>query len=68
MKVAEEARICFGIEWYDSEAEADERSKEVAAEGRKYNGGYFDGMSCGRETRFDMIDEKTGKKLFAVTM
>ena len=65
MRVREEQRICFGIVWFDNEAEADAYGKEVEASGRTYNGGYFHGMSCGREKGRDYDED--GKRLYAVT-
>ena len=61
-----DGRICFGIEWFGSEEDAMERDKEVRAAGRSYNGGFFHGMSCGRDSSFDYEDKELGK-LFAVT-
>lgn len=66
MKVKEESRICFGIEWYDSEQEAEEIGARVRAAGERYNGGWFDGMPCGRDKQYDMTTDD-GQQLFAVT-
>lgn len=64
--VKSEMRICFGIEWYKSEADAMLAHARVRAEYRKYNGGWYHGAPCGRETRFDYEDKEIGK-LYAVT-
>lgn len=64
--VKTDVRICFGIRWFATEAEAMVEAKAVQAEGATYNGGYFHGMACGRETRFDYVDKVHGP-LFAVT-
>lgn len=64
--VKTEARICFGIEYFGTPAEADRFAKIVRARGDTYNGGYFDGMPCGRERRFDHVDPEHGP-VYAVT-
>lgn len=51
--VASEERICFGIKWFASEAEADQYAAYVRFKGLTYNGGMFDGMACGRNKSFD---------------
>ena len=61
-----DSRICFSISYFASAADADAYSKIVRGQGRTYNGGYFHGMSCGRDTAFDHIDAKLGQ-LYAVT-
>jgi hypothetical protein len=65
--VKSEQRICFGIDWYASEEDAKIAAADVAARGRTYNGGYFDGMPCGRNKSFDMKDKAGVTVLFAVT-
>ena len=59
-------RICFGLAFFVTEAEADEYAVNVQAAGRKYNGGYFHGMDCGRSKGFDHTDED-GVQYYAVT-
>jgi hypothetical protein len=59
--VRRQARICFSIDWYATEAEADRAAAIVVAEGVTYNGGYFHGKPCGRDKNWD----RDG--LFAVT-
>jgi hypothetical protein len=58
-------RICFAIAWYATEAEAMQHDKLAKEAGDTYNGGWFHGMACGRDTTWDR--EKGGKKLFAAT-
>jgi hypothetical protein len=64
--VKTESRICFGIAYFKTEAEADEAARQVRQRGETYNGGFFHGMSCGRDSSFDHVDETYGK-VFAVT-
>jgi len=61
-----DSRICFGIAYYRSEEAAAFASAAVAARGDTYNGGWFHGMSCGRDTRWDYVSPEHGP-LFAVT-
>lgn len=63
-----EGRICFGIAWFDNEEDAATYHKHVRSTGHTYNGGYFHGMPCGRESRFDYFDKELNKQLYAVTM
>lgn len=56
-----ESRICFGISYFATEAEALAYAALVAEQGRTYNGGFFHGMPCGRDAVFDHDG------LFAVT-
>lgn len=51
--VASEQRICFGIRWFATEAEADLYAAHVRKEGITYNGGWFHGMMCGRDKTWD---------------
>lgn len=60
-------RICFGIVWFATAELADAYHDEVRAEGRTYNGGYFHGMACGRDTSWDKKDEAGNVTAFAVT-
>lgn len=64
--VKHDSRICFGIAYFTSEADAAAYAASVRARGITYNGGYFDGMPCGRETTWDHVDPALGP-LFAVT-
>lgn len=61
-----DSRICFSISYFTSEADAAVYAAYVAEKGYTYNGGWFHGMACGRETRFDHTDAMLGK-LYAVT-
>ena len=61
-----DSRICFGIKFYDSEEKAEAYAKVVRMQGDAYNGGWFHGMACGRDTSFDYV-RKDGVKLYAVT-
>lgn len=66
-RVEYEGRICFGLEYFDTEERAIERGKEIAAAGHTYNGGMFHGRTCGREPQFDYTHPKTGKRRYAVS-
>ena len=65
--VKEDGRICFGIVWFTTEADAVAYGKYSGAVGNTYNGGYFHGMSCGRDKGFDHVDPVLGP-LFAATV
>jgi hypothetical protein len=64
--VKRDSRICFAIVYFKTEAEADIYAADVVRRGRTYNGGYFHGMPCGRETNRDYVHPTLGH-LFAVT-
>jgi hypothetical protein len=61
-----ESRIAFGILWFATEADAAIAHDAVREEGRCYNGGYCDGMRCGREYVWDRRNE-SGEMTYAVT-
>jgi hypothetical protein len=61
------SRICFGIHYYASEAEAQRAAELVRASGATYNGGYMHGVPCGREPHHDHTDKESGLQLYAVT-
>jgi len=63
---ASESRICFGISWYTDEADAEKVAAYVRSKGFTYNGGWMDGMVCGRDRGFD-FDGPDGKRYLAVT-
>jgi hypothetical protein len=63
--VETDSRICFGIAYFTSESDAILYAADVRRRGCTYNGGFYDGMACGREKRFDHM--KDGRKLYAVT-
>ena len=50
-----DSRICFGIQYYDSEEKAHIYSLISRMQGNTYNGGWFHGMACGRDTSFDYV-------------
>lgn len=64
-----DSRICFGIYYFTSEADAQAYAK--AHQGNTYNGGFFHGMPCGRDQTWDHVDCSAGPlkgtKLYAVT-
>lgn len=62
-----DSRICFGIAYFTSEADAADYALDVRRRGLTYNGGFFDGMACGRDKTWDYTDEALGP-LFGVTM
>ena len=65
--VKTESRICFGLAWFETEAEAETYAAFVRARGDRYNGGWFDGMPCGRAKQFDYSDSELGCRLYAVS-
>ena len=62
-----DSRICFGIHYFSTVADAEAYAKVISARGDTYNGGYYHGMSCGRDEGWDYTN-KAGVKLFAVTV
>jgi hypothetical protein len=66
-----DSRICFGIAYFTSEADATAYAAHVRAKNVTYNGGFFHGMACGRDKTWDHVDQSGGylhgKRLFAVT-
>ncbi|NBO52179.1 MAG: hypothetical protein EBU83_01910 [bacterium] len=50
-----DSRICFGIEFYDSEEKAHAAHLISRLQGNTYNGGWFHGMPCGRDKSFDYV-------------
>jgi hypothetical protein len=60
-----ESRICFGIAWFATKDEANRQAAFHQDAGITVNGGWFDGMICGRAPEFDKKG-KDGKKLYAV--
>ena len=63
-----DSRICFGIAYFTSKKDAEAYDRYVREQGLTYNGGYFHGMSCGRDATWDHVDQSSGKQLYAVTM
>jgi hypothetical protein len=60
-----DSRACFGIAYFTTEADAARYAEYVRQRGDTYNGGYCDGMACGRDTKFD--HDADGQKFYAVT-
>lgn len=58
--------IAIGVVYLASEEDAAAWDEHVRGTGQAYNGGYYDGMPCGREPGRDFADEEHGK-LYAVT-
>jgi len=50
-----DSRICFGIHFFDTEEKARYATLITKVQGNTYNGGWFHGMPCGRDTSFDYI-------------
>jgi hypothetical protein len=61
-----DSRISLSVLFFENESEAKKIAKEVKKQDCRYNGGWFDGMACGRNNAFDYEDEK-GVKWYAVT-
>ena len=61
-----DVRICFALAWFKTEAEAKVFAEEVEKSGATYNGGFYHGMTCGRDKSWDYKDEELGQ-LYAVT-
>jgi len=66
--IATESRICFGLVWLATEADAEAWDQHVRATGQTYNGGLFDGMPCGRDSGFDRRDEAGNVIAYAVSV
>lgn len=64
--VKSDSRICFGIYYFDNEADAERYGNHVRAQGLTYNGGWFDGRPCGRDKTWDHVDPELGQ-LYGVT-
>lgn len=59
-------RIAFAIAYYKTAEEAAEAGRLVEESGVTYNGGWFHGMACGRDSSWDYTDPNEGR-LYAVT-
>jgi hypothetical protein len=66
-EVGHESRICFGISWYASERDAWIADRLIRARGVTYNGGFYDGMPCGRDSAWDRRDEDGNVVAWSVT-
>lgn len=65
--VAIDSRICFGIEWYATEKEAEEMGEYYRRNGYTFNGGMFHGMACGRSPSWDRGPDHPKGPAFATT-
>jgi hypothetical protein len=61
-----DSRSCFGIKFFDTIEKATAYAEYISLRGDTYNGGFFHGMSCGRDAGFD-YKTKDGVQLFAVS-
>ena len=61
-----DSRICLSVLYFEKEAEAKKIAKQVVKQDCRYNGGWFDGMPCGRSEAFD-YEDTNGIKWYAVT-
>lgn len=59
-------RISLSVLYFENQADANKIAKEVVKQDRRYNGGWFDGMPCGRCNAFD-FEDNNGIKWYAVT-
>lgn len=59
------SRICFGIDYFATEEEAEIAAEIVTKRGDRINGGYYDGALCGRDIGFDTFMNEA--KIYAVT-
>jgi hypothetical protein len=64
--VKTDSRICFSIQYFSTEQDADTFAAYVRDRGITYNGGWFHGMACGRDKTWDHVDPTLGQ-LYAVT-
>ena len=60
-----DGRIAFSMRYYTDEKDAERFGELSSKMGNTYNGGWFHGMSCGREKQFD--HEIDGVKWFAAS-
>jgi hypothetical protein len=61
-----DSRICFAIDYFATKEDAEKADVIVRSRGERYNGGFYDGMPCGRDTGFDHKDAE-GNWFYAVT-
>lgn len=66
MRVKEDSRQCFGLVWYDNEAEAVREGRINREAGQKVNGGFYHDMPCDRAPEFDITDPETGDTIYAM--
>jgi hypothetical protein len=66
--IGHDSRICFGINYYPTLEDAMAAHHVIVERGDTYNGGWFHGMPCGRESNWDRKHPETGEVVaFAVT-
>lgn len=65
--IERDSRICFGIVWFATEEEADAAHQKVRERRERYNGGWMDGLPCGRDSSYDKRNEAGEVTAFAVT-
>lgn len=65
--VKRDSRICFGVDYYHTEEEAEFRGQEVYESGATINGGWMHGSPCGRARWLDHEDPKLGKVYAVIT-
>ena len=61
-----DSRICLSVMFFEDIADATKIAKQVVKQDCRYNGGWFDGMPCGRSEAFD-YEDNDGIKWYAVT-
>jgi hypothetical protein len=61
-----DSRISLSVLYFEDETEAKKIAKAVVKQDCRYNGGWFDGMPCGRSEALDHEDNN-GIKWYAVT-
>ena len=61
-----DSRISLSVLYFEQESEANKIAKQVVKQDCRYNGGWFDGMACGRSDAFD-YEDSNGIKWYAVT-
>lgn len=62
-----DGRICFSLEFFNDQADADICGAQSTRMGNTYNGGWLDGKTCGREKQFDFTDPD-GVRWYAVSL
>ena len=65
-----DARISFTLLYYDTPEVPARAAEATRVAGNTYNGGWFHGEPCGRETQFDHVPAggpNKGKRLYAVS-
>lgn len=64
--VKHDVRICFALVFFKGAEIANLAGEQSQLAGNTYNGGWFHGMSCGRDKSFDYVDKDHGQ-LYAVS-